>query len=184
MKKLFVAIFAILYFSHSFGQKVAPIIVNGKAKLIATWNSKTSKKAIKNLLDNGDTLIMKLWQTVYIAVKHGKEETEIERISELNEEGGLHSDSTVIEVYEYDFGDNGEKEIIVAYCSVFSLLHAQVFRQSGSLVKLIGNFSGQFEINLNKNIISFPIGSQGISNDYLYKDGAFFQLAYHDPNKK
>lgn len=177
MKKLIIIWAIILFAITSFGQTEERFSVKGTAKLIVTWKGETPKD-VSGILSSGDKISISMRQVgIYVDVIHkniGKQ---------LVSAGGEDVlESTIIKVYEYDFDSDGQKEIIVIHSPEFSIAAIEVFKYSGGLSERVGNFNGQFDIVLDKNTIYLPIGSQGIGNEYLYKDGAFFELVFHDPD--
>jgi hypothetical protein len=87
-------------------------------------------------------------------------------------------------VFEYDFDDNGTKEICIAYENGPMTFKMEVYRYSGGLSELVGSFDGQMQCEIKNNRIQFEYGQQGIVETYLYEDGIFFELVIHDPNQK
>jgi hypothetical protein len=169
--------------SHKAKNVIEPFDVKGGAKLIAAWNSKQSKPIYGNLV-NGDKVKIGLPQSDGFKVSVIHNEEEIQLLQDAERKGDLPSDSTVVKVYQYDFGQDDDKEIMIVYSFYFSVTHVKVFRYSDGLAKLVGDFSGQIEVVLDKNIISLPYGSQGLTNEYIYRNGAFYELEYLNPNQK
>ena len=95
----------------------------------------------------------------------------------------IGGDGGSIKVYEFDFDNDKDVEIIV-FCHEAREVSCKIFKTSKGLVKMIGNFKPQFEVVVSKNFISFPYGGQGFSNDFYYKNDAFFELIYHNPKNK
>lgn len=193
MKYLLFVTITTLLLKFSYAQKIEPFTVKGDAKLIATWNSKKTwdNRAAHGLLKssgtliNGDKIQIGFAQSGFnVSVIHSGEEKQLVQDMTPQDVKGREGDSTIVKVYQYDFGQDGEKEIIVVYSSFFSSTQVKVFRYSGGLAQLVGNFNAQFEIILDKNIIGLPIGSQGEVDEYIYRKGVFCSLVYHDPKKK
>ncbi len=153
--------------------------VKGRAKLVAAWPGKTPKE-VSGTLTSGDKLAIYTRQMeIYVTSIHNKVGKQLV-VTGTDES----LDSIIIEVYEYDFDNDGQKEIIIIYSPEFSITTVEIFKYSGGLAERVGNFDAQFEIHLDKNTISLPYGSQGLAKEYLYKSGGFFQLVYHDANNK
>lgn len=177
MKKLIYIATIVFLTTSAYGQTEELFKVKGAAKLISTWTSKTPIDT-SGTLTSGDKISFTAKQGLIIVhVIHNKIG---EWLDGIDVDGVL--ESTIIKVYEYDFDSDGQNEIIIIYSPAFSLVTVEVFRYSGGLVKKVGNFNGQFDIVLDKNTISLPFA--GVGYEYLYKNGAFYELVYHDPNKK
>lgn len=163
--------FIILFF---YGQKDNLCKLTGPAKLIGSC--KSNQKFPKTFTSStSDTF--KFYQahvSTLLAVTY-KNTSEILLQTDV--------ENFLIEVYEFDFDNNSDKEIIVFGYDSHDIF-CKVYKTSKGLVKLIGNFKPQFEVIISKEFISFPYGGQGLSDDYYFKDDAFFELIYHDPNKK
>ena len=76
---------------------------------------------------------------------------------------------------------NGNKEIIIASSPDFAALNVMIFKHGKGLYELVGNFGSMNEIILNKNVISLPMGSQGLGSEFCFRNGSFYELIYHDP---
>jgi hypothetical protein len=180
MKKLIYLITFFLISTIVYGQTEERFEVKGPAKLIATWTGKTPNGASGTLTSGDKISIMTRQIGVGVTVIHnnvGKQ---------LVETGGENDSEvvTIIKVYEYDFDNDGQIEIIVIHSPESALVTVEVFKYSGGLAERVGNFNGQFEIILDKNTIYLPYGSQGLGYEFLFKSGAFFELVYHNPDKK
>lgn len=152
--------------------------VKGNAKLIATWSGKSPSNAT-GTLTSGDVISITTKQiSFYVDVVRNNIKKQL-----VSSGGDDVIESTVVQVYEYDFDSDGQKEIVVIHSPEYSILTVEVFRYSSGLAERVGNFNGQFNIVLDKNTISLPYGSQGLSEDYVFIGGSFFSLVYHDPNQ-
>jgi hypothetical protein len=47
----------------------------------------------------------------------------------------------------------------------------------------VANLSGQFIIKLNMNSIILPYGSQGLFDEYLYRNNNFYEQVWHNPEE-
>lgn len=74
-------------------------------------------------------------------------------------------------------------ELIVVDAPDYNVVNIEIFRHSKGLAESVGNLFGQFLISLEDTIISLPYGSQGLTDEYIYRNGAFYNLVYHDPKK-
>lgn len=179
MKKLIYLFAFFLISTITYGQTEERFKVKGTAKLIASWTGKTPNDASGTLASGDKVSIMARQIGIGVTVIHnnvGKQ---------LVETGGEYDfEVTIIKVYEYDFDNDGQKELIVIHSPEFSLVTVEVFKYSEGLAERVGNFNGQFEIILDKNTIYLPYGSQGLGDEFLFKSGAFFELVYHNPDKK
>ena len=174
MKKLkltIVLLFAVTFF---YGQKTDLFKLTGPAKLLGSWEGeqKTPVTFTSSALDNFK--IYQGQQGMMLSVLY-------KNTSELLEQ--IEGPEGSIKVYQFDFDNDKDMEIIVfshdsrdTYCRIYKI--------SKGLVKIIGNFRPQFEAVVSKDFISLPFGGQGQSNDYYFKNDAFFELIYHNPNGK
>ncbi len=181
MKKLISIVTVILFIASSYCQAEERFKIKGTAKLIAVWDGETLNDALGTLA-SGDKISIATREEVGVYVNVVRNNVTKQLVAIEGSEEVL--EKTVIKVYEYDFDSDGQKELIVVHSPEFSITTVEVFRYSGGLVERVGNFSGEIDILLDKNTIHLPYGSQGLSNGYHYRDGAFFELIYHDPNKK
>jgi len=156
-----------------------PFVVVGDAKLIATWNVEDDVNRVEGTLSCGDAInILTIQGNLYVQAIHNKVGKELMPIEAYDTE------SLMISVYEYDFDKDGLPEIMVVDSPDFWVVNIHIYRYSNGLTELVGNLFGQFGIFLEANMISLPYGSQGLIDEYLYKEGSFFQLVFHDPNKE
>ncbi len=179
MQKLIIIVIVFLSSISSYGQKEERFELKGAAKLIATWTGELANDA-SGVLSCGDQISISTRQIgIYVNVIHNN------IWKELFTTGGEDIlVSTIIKVYEYDFDSDGQNEIIVVNSPEYSLLTVEVFKYSGGLKERVGKFIGQFDIVLDKNTVFLPFGSQGMGAEYLYKNGSFFELIYHNPDKE
>jgi hypothetical protein len=91
------------------------------------------------------------------------------------------SEDLFIQCYEYDFDSDGNNEIIIASSSEIATLDVYVFKYIKGVSELVGSFASTNEIELNKNEIYLPMGSQGIGSIFGYRKGAFYEMIYHNP---
>ena len=177
MKALTGFLFTCLFMATA--QADGPIFhVFGDARLIASWNYDSGAADASGYLSNGDQLLLRSQQmSIGISAVHkniGKQLAYIDQESAASAE---------IAVYEYDFDKDGDPEIMIVDSPEYSIVNIRIFRYSNGLAELVGHFSGQFAIHLEGNSISLPYGSQGLSSDYIYRGGAFFELVYHSPEE-
>jgi hypothetical protein len=154
--------------------------ISDVAKPIVSWNAENEaagKYVMTGKLSSGDEVIISTQaNALLVRTKHGKE---VEELLVYVDEAAQDIE---IGVYEYDFDNDGSMEIIVADANEYFACNVHVYSYSGGLSELVGNFFGQEFINIENNILSLPFGSQGLASEYLYSNGAFFELIYHDPN--
>src|SRR5690554_6557523 len=168
MKKHFLFVFTIFSSLLIQGQTFE---VNGDVKLIATWSRSTSDE-VYGLLSSGDKLTIKVRQvTIDVFVTHKNLGRRLASIYD-----GDYADEFFIKVYEYDFDNDGQKEIIIAYYDTGASTIVEVFRYSNGLSERVGNFGAQYQITIDKNTIDIPNGTYRYSDEYLYKRGSFFKL--------
>lgn len=160
----------------TFSQEEGRFEVSENAKLIATWSGDNLNNVTGNL-SNGNriSVITNEVEILVDLIENGKSQT-------ILVTGGSDAlESTELKIYEYDFDKNGEKELIIVDSPDFSVSYVKVYNISEDMVELVGNFFGQFYVDLDNNIISLPIGSQGLAEEYIYLGGVFYELHYHDP---
>ena len=180
MKKNIILIITFLTSLQSFSQIDLPtdrFTVSGGAKLIASWTGKDMKDGIGKLSSGEKIEITTRQVGVFVSVQH---KNSAKQIVATGDEESLTS--TEVKVYEYDFDKDGVNEIMVVHSMEYSLVTVEVFRYQAGMSERVGNFTAQFEIALDGNSIYLPYGSFGLGDKYLYIDGAFFGLIYHDPN--
>ncbi|MDH4473674.1 MAG: hypothetical protein QE487_13780 [Fluviicola sp.] len=176
MKVILATIMVISYSFSAFAIDGTPFEVIGGAKLIATWNSDGESDLVKGKLSSGDEIIISTKQSALVVQAiHKKLGKELVVIDDYSEQ------SMMVSVYEYDFDKDGETELMVVDSPEFSIVNIHIFRYSNGLTELVGNLFGQFLISLEDDIISLPFGSQGLTDEYLYRNGSLFNLIYHDP---
>lgn len=175
MKKITSTIALLFAMTIVYGQKNDLFKLTGPAKLLGSWGSgqKAPITFTSTAFDNFK--IYQGQQGMMLTISYKNTSELLEQIEGLD--GGF------IKVYEFDFDNDKDKEIIVfshdsgdAYCRIYKI--------SKGLVKIIGNFKCQFEVVVSKSFISFPYGGQGLSNNFYFKNDAFFELIYHNPNTK
>ena len=154
--------------------------VNGDAKLITTW-FRSKPKEVGELLSSGDKLSIRRGQSttdVFVFYKNSGR-----RLASIDD--GDYADEFFIKVYEYDFDNDGQKEIIIAYYDAGASTIVEVFRYSNGLSERVGKFYAQLEMTVNKNSlhIHHALGRKNLDNEYIYKYGSFYELIYHNPNK-
>lgn len=148
-----------------------------KPKLITIWSESVSDgKKVVGKLTCRDEISVGFAQTgVDVTIYHKKVGNIITSV-----EAGY------VEVYEYDFDNDGQEEIMVFSAPSLDdfLLTVQVFRYSNGLLEKVGKFQELTkEFILKKNRFSYIFGGAFLrSRDYIYEDGSFFELVYHDPN--
>ena len=176
MKTILTTVFAVATSLFTFAIDGPPFEVIGGAKLIATWNTDGESDLVKGTLSSGDDIIISTKQgALVVQAIHKKLGKELVVIDDYSEQ------SMQVSVYEYDFDKDGETELMVVDSPEFSIVNIHIFRYSNGLTELVGNLFGQFLISLEDNIISLPFGSQGLTDEYLYRNGSLFNLIYHDP---
>lgn len=176
MKAILILAFTVTTSLFTFAIDGSPFEVIGGAKLIATWNTDGESDLVKATLSSGDDITISTKQgALVVQAIHKKLGKELVVIDDYAEQ------SMQVSVYEYDFDKDGETELMVVDSPEFSIVNIHVFRYSNGLTELVGNLFGQFLISLEEDIISLPFGSQGLTDEYLYRNGSFFNLIYHDP---
>ncbi len=172
--KQFIFLLSTLILNNAFCQDNTRINLTGSAKLLITWSWNTDK-AVNCVLANGDKLTVKMQtQTgIEVLLTHNNISKRLISIDE--------SEELSIKCYEYDFDNDGNKEIIIASSPDFAALNVMIFKHGKGLYELVGNFGSMNEIILNKNVISLPMGSQGLGSEFCFRNGSFYELIYHDP---
>lgn len=175
MKKTTSTVLLFFVVTLFYGQKNELFKLTGPAKLLGSWES-GQKVPITFTSSASDNFSIYMGQQGILLKVSYKNTSELLATNEGSENCG-------IKVYEFDFDNDKDNEIIIfSYNSPNSV--CQIYKISKGLVKIIGNFIPQFEVIVSKNFISFPYGSQGFSNDYFFRNDAFFELIYHNPNGK
>lgn len=175
-KNLFFLSTALLLTLMGHGQETARFEVSSNAKLVSSWSGEDTQNA-SGTLANGDKIIVTTNEVeILVELIHDEERTTLLVTGEQDA-----METTELKVYEYDFDQNGDKELLVVDSPDFSLAYVKVYNLSDGTVELVGNFFGQFYIDLDNNILSLPIGSQGLADEYIYLGGVFYTLHYHDP---
>jgi hypothetical protein len=179
MKTLLSIIFIVFLSIDGYSQANDRFIVKGSAKLIATWTGENLNDA-SGVLSSGDKITITTRQVgIYITAFHKNVGKQL-----LATGGENELPNTIVKVYEYDFDGDGQQEIMIVHSPEFSIATVEVFNYSNGLSEKVGKFNGQFDIILEKNTIYLPYGSQGLGNEYIYKNRAFFELVYHNPNQE
>ena len=173
--KTIITLALLLVLNVTNAQDNSRISLKGNAKLLTTWSWKT-EKSVSNLLSSGDRITVKMQTQAGIEVLLTHNNV-VKQLLTINE-----SEELFIQCFEYDFDNDGRKEIIIASSPDFAALNVYVFNYSNGLNELVGNFGSTFEIILNKNVILLPLGSQGLGSEFCYRNGAFYELIYHEPN--
>ena len=131
-------------------QDAAPFAINGKIREVLS----TASKGAKARLSCGDELYIDITNgmqmLVEVGTKHGKIGKNITIIS-----SDKSPDLPYVEVFEYDFDEDGTKEVCVAYSFGAMSFQVEVYRYTGGLSELVGNFEGQMSCELKKNRIEF-----------------------------
>ncbi|MGZ5242887.1 MAG: hypothetical protein ACXWEY_09310 [Bacteroidia bacterium] len=150
-------------------------------KLVATW-SLEKPEIIERYLSSGDkiSIVGKYQIHTVVELIHKNITKDLILV-----EGEEMPENTIIKVFEHDFDQDGTTEIIICNSPDYSNTFVDIFRSSKGLVEKVGHFEVGLTIALNKGLLSFPKDSNVRErSDYYYKDGAFYELVYHDPNKK
>lgn len=173
MKKSKLTIILLFVVTLFYGQKNDLYKLTGPAKLLGFWESGKNPTITftSSALDNFK--IYQGQQGMMLTVSYKSTSELLEQIS----------DEGFIRVYEFDFDNDKDNEFIV-FSQDSRISYCRIYKISKGLVKIIGNFKPQFEIIVSKGFISFPYGGQGLSNDFYFKNDAFFELLYHNPNGK
>ena len=171
---LFFFTFSVL---QSFGQANAPFGIEGKIRTVLATDS---QKENGRLTSGGEVSFSSSQGITEIVVKYGKTAKVVTAV----EPEATATEELYVQVFEYDFDQDGKPELCIAHSSSAMEFKLEVYRYSGGLTELVGSFDGQMRCEIAKNAISFPYGSQGLSSDYIYANGSFFELVYHDPTKK
>jgi hypothetical protein len=162
---------------QSFGQANASFAIEGKIRTVLATDS---QKENGRLTSGGEVSFSSSQGITEIVVKYGKTAKVVTAV----EPEATATEELYIQVFEYDFDQDGKPELCIAHSSGVMAFKVEVYRYSGGLTELVGNFDGQMRCEIAKNAISFPYGTQGLSSDYIYANGSFFELVYHDPSKK
>ena len=176
MKQL-IFLLSTLILNNAFCQDNSRINLKGSAKLLSTWSWKTDK-TVNSLLASGDKLTVKMQSQTGIEVLLTHKNIP-EKLISIDE-----SEDLFIQCFEYDFDNDGNKEIIIASSPEFAALNVNVFKYSKGLYELVGKFGSMNEIILEKNVILLPMGSQGLGSEFCFRNGTFYELIYHDPKPK
>lgn len=175
MKTILATLLAFSCSCFTFALDGPPFAVVGDAKLIATFNVADDPVLVKGTLSSGDEItISTLQSALVVRANHNKLANEVYTIEDASE-------TILISVYEYDFDKDGEMELLIVDSPDFYAVNVHVFRYSNGLKEMVGNLFGQFLISLEDNVVSMPYGSQGLTDEYIYRNGAFYHLVYHDP---
>jgi hypothetical protein len=176
MKLMLITFLAISHSLFTFADG-PPFEVTGGAKLIASWNPYDDLNKVSGKLSSGDEIVISNVQNgITVQSFHRKLENNLWAMAV---EG--YDDLIMVNVYEYDFDNDGEMELMVVYSTDYASSFIQIFRYSNGLKELIGDFMGQSLISLEANLISLPYGSQGLVNEFIYRNGSFYELTYHNP---
>jgi hypothetical protein len=172
MKKLSSTILLMLIVSFLYSQRSDLPTLKGPAILIGSWEGgkKTPITFTSSAQDN--FRIYQGQQGMMLTVSYKNTSELLEQID--------GPDDGFIRVYEFDFGNQRDREFIV-FSHDARNTNCRIYKISKGLVKIIGNFKPAFEVVVSKDMISFPYGGQGFSNDFYFKDDAFFELIYHNP---
>ena len=178
--------FALMFIClNVFGSDGSPTLfkITGNAKKVLFFSSKTEKSA-SGKLSNGDIINIYFKQAdYYVTVTHGtitKTLAEQNCCISKNSSNDLFSE---IGVYEYDFDKDGNDELIIVHSNELLSSIAEIFRYSVGISERIGFIPFQFEFILSQNEIRTPLGSQGLGESYIYKDGFIFELKRNVPEQ-
>jgi hypothetical protein len=174
MKKVKFTIVLLFAVASFLGQKNDLYKLTGPAKLIGSWegDQKTPVTFTSSAQDN-----FKIYQGQNGMMLSVSYKNTFELLEQIEDPSGS------IKVYQFDFDDDKDIEIIVfSYDS--RATYCRIFKISKGLVKIIGNFKPHFEALVSKDFISLPYGGQGLSDDFYFRNDAFFELIYHNPNGK
>jgi hypothetical protein len=176
-------IYLLLFFGfsvfQSFAQTNAPFAIEGKIRAVLATDS---QKENGRLTDGGEISFSSVQgMATNVIVKYGKVGKAVTTIDQTD---SMANGEVYIQVFEYDFDQDGKQELGIAYRNNDLQFKVEIYRYSGGLTELVGNFDGQMHCEIMKNRIQFEYGMQGIVQEYLYENGIFFELVVHDPTKK
>jgi hypothetical protein len=167
--------------------EVLEIPVEGKAKQIAFWTPFDDSKA-SGVTSAKDKVRIAFEQvTTYIRIYHKSVGKNLWSGSEGYEYyfGGGYKEGELIpsiSVYEYDFDNDGQKELLVVEASDFMYNTVWIYKYTSGMSELVGEFYAQQKVILEKNRIILPVGSQGIFTEYIYENNSFYELKLHNPD--
>lgn len=167
--------------------EVLEIPVEGKAKQIAFWTPFDDSKASGVTSAKDEVRIAFEQVTTYIRIYHKSVGKNLWSGSEGYEYyfGGGYKEGELIpsiSVYEYDFDNDGQKELLVVEASDFMYNTVWIYKYTSGLSELVGEFYAQQKVILEKNRIILPVGSQGIFTEYIYENNSFYELKLHNPD--
>ncbi|ASS48760.1 MAG: hypothetical protein A3D31_06550 [Candidatus Fluviicola riflensis] len=183
MKLILITILAITHSFFTFALDGPPFEVIGGAKLIASLNIENEETLAKGTLSTGEEIIISNGDILFSVKLNVSSMGSFPLMSKLKSEdyGG---NPLLISVYEYDFDKDGEMELMVVHSAGDYFVELEIFRYEKEEPQLVGSLFGQFLISLEDNVISFPYGSQGLTDEYIYRNDAFYNLVYHDPKNR
>jgi hypothetical protein len=170
---------SIVLSTNYYSQEFESFEVKGPVKLLGSWSDKANKVSEFGSSSGEKFKIYKGQQGITLQVIT---KTNGEILSQVD--GSYGTTGRAIKIYEFDFDNDRDFEYIVVSAYSPIEIEVQVFKISKGLIKLIGNFKAQHDIVVSKNFILFPIGSQGDKWEYYFRNDAFYELNYHNPNKK
>lgn len=160
MKLTLIIFILVISFEQSFSQS----FFKGSKPLLTWMNGDSKAKTIK--LKSSAALTIKYSELlVHVQVIFGNQAFDVINIEETNE-------WTKLQITEYDFDKDGKNELVIAYGD-YGTMKVMVSKITKSDVVTIGSFDGQYECVVEKNKIWFPIGSQGLFEEYTLVKNSF-----------
>lgn len=175
----------LLFFNSvlSFSQIVYRYEIERPANLVISSISFKNEEEISAKLSSGETVqIIKQHLHLKMIVK-GKSNNEI--LKEVPYKAGEKNQDeiTLLELYEYDFDSDGEKELLViTSLDANSFNSLEIYKHNAGFVKKVGNFSMGISASFDKNLLSVYSGIRDSHINFLYLDNQFWKLNWHNPN--
>jgi len=148
----------------------------GDAKLVASWHGGYSPKNDGVLSDQSKISIKPSQTTMSVYITSHQSKYRI-----FNEGDGEALEDIGMEIYEYDFDNDKNKELVVVYSTEYSIVEIFIYRNQNGFTEKVAHFHAQFKMVLDKNTVIIPIGFQGLGREYIYLKNSFYKLNWHDP---
>lgn len=154
----------------------------GKHHFVLSWESNQKENGFA-IISSGETISIEKGTGINVRMISVNLKCKNETLNLNSFEESETLDTTTLSVIEHDFDNDSINEIVLINSDGGGIVNVLVYKHENCLIKLVANLSGQFIIKLDKNSIILPYGSQGLCDEYLYRNNNFYVQVWHNPEE-
>lgn len=185
MNKLLLG-FLIVSTNFCFGQiKNDRYVINEPANLVISSLNFKNQDEIIGKLSSGETVkILKKYLQMKLIIQSNSDYEILKVIDDKVEENDIDQ-IPFLELYEYDFNADGNKELLVVTSpDAKSFNSLEIYKHNSIYVKKVGNISLGISATFDKNLMSIYSGARDSHINFLFLENRFWKLAWHNPEGK